>query len=365
MKELCIDARMSMNSGIGTYIRNIVKHLKNGPFKVKLILHPHLLDLWPEAHSMDLILTSAPIYSMEEQIKLPFLIPKCDIFWSPHYNVPLLPIRAKKRVVTLHDVNHLFFAKKLPIHKKYYAKIVIRSATQLSDCIITSSTFSKEEIIKFTKAKKEKIEVIYHGIDRSHFKSNFEPEYLKTIQIKYNLPSKFFLFVGTLAPHKNIARLLKAWNILSNTHPDWHLVLVGKQTNDVEWKQVILQNPSLKEKIHFLGQINDLDLPGIYHLGFATILPSLYEGFGLTPLESISCATPIILSNVTSLPEIYGSSAIYIDPYNESDIAQKIEKMILDSKSYSQLKQIGIEKSQQFSWESSVTKHIHLLTRLS
>ncbi|HEY5236346.1 MAG TPA: hypothetical protein VIJ14_09225, partial [Rhabdochlamydiaceae bacterium] len=107
MKEICIDVRMAFHSGIGTYIRNIVSLLKDGPFKIKLIVNAEIIKKWPALASFDLISTSAPLYSIQEQMQLPFLIPSCDVFWTPHYNIPLFPIRAKKRVTTIHDVYHL------------------------------------------------------------------------------------------------------------------------------------------------------------------------------------------------------------------------------------------------------------------
>ena len=363
MKELCIDARMSLNSGIGTYIRNIVGQLKKSSLKLRLIVSQDIVDKWPESKSFDLILTSAPIYSIEEQIKLPFLIPKCDFFWSPHYNVPLLPIRAKIRILTLHDVYHLAFAKTLSFHKRFYAKAMINSAVRLSDCIITDSVFSESEIVKYTGVQREKIQIIYHGIDHLHFKNEFSASFLSAVQAKYNLPEKFFLFVSTLASHKNVARLLKAWNLLKNIHSNWKLIFVGKHTKDTQWKQVIKENPTLIEKVRFLGQVDDADLPGIYHLAFATILPSLYEGFGLPPLESMSCGTPVIVSNVASFPEICGACAIYIDPYDESNIAKGIQQMIQDPLLHSQLAQIGIKRSQQFDWQQSAERHIQIFER--
>src|SRR5690349_8243231 len=125
MKEVCIDVRMAMSSGIGTYIRNLLSRLKEGPFQLRLIANPDTIERWPLLSSFDLLLTRAPIYSIEEQVKFPFLIPYCDLFWSPHYNIPLLPIRAKKRMVTIHDVCHLARGDLLPFYKRIYAKAVI------------------------------------------------------------------------------------------------------------------------------------------------------------------------------------------------------------------------------------------------
>ncbi|HUD02034.1 MAG TPA: glycosyltransferase, partial [Rhabdochlamydiaceae bacterium] len=158
---------MAFNSGIGTYVRNIVSLLKDGPFKMKLIANAEIIKKWPALASFDLISTSAPLYSIQEQIQFPFLIPSCDLFWTPHYNIPLFPIRAKKRVTTIHDVYHLAYGKTLSLPKRLYAKAVIKVAATISDHIITDSTFSKEEIIKYTTTPREKITVISLGVDLS------------------------------------------------------------------------------------------------------------------------------------------------------------------------------------------------------
>ncbi len=361
MKDLCIDARMSFNSGIGTYIRNLVSQLKNSPFKIKLIVHKEAIDKWPECQSFDLITSSSPIYSIEEQIKLPLIIPKCDLFWSPHYNIPTLPIRAKKRILTLHDVYHLAFRKALNLPQKIYATTMINAATRFSDAIITNSLFSKSEIIKYTNTPKDKIHPIYLGIDHKHFKKDFESSYLTAIKHKYQLPEKFFLFVSNLAPHKNIPRLLDAWNSLQNSYPHWKLILVGKQTHNADYQKTNLASLHTQ----FLGHIENEDLPGIYHQAYATIHPSLYEGFGITPLESMKCGTPTILSNIASLPEIYEDCALYIDPYSTTSIAQGMKQMIEEPTMRQTLALKGYKKSLHFCWKQTTEKHLETFEKIT
>ena len=165
MKELCIDARMIFSSGIGTYLKNLLLALKSSPFKCRLLMDPACIEKLSWLSHFEIIPLSAGIYSIQEQLKLPLLIPKCDLFWSPHYNVPVLPIRAKKRLVTIHDVYHLAYFSTLKWKEKVYAKGVISRAVKVSDQIITDSFFSEAEILKYTRAKKAKISVIPLGVD--------------------------------------------------------------------------------------------------------------------------------------------------------------------------------------------------------
>ncbi len=351
MKELCIDVRMAFHAGVGTYIRNIVPSLAS-LFKLRLIANKGLLQKWPFLNQCDLILTSTPIYSFEEQIKFPFLIPACDLFWTPHYNVPLGSLKSKKRFVTIHDVYHLAFGKTLGYLQRHYAKIVINRAVKISDHILTISQFSKDEIIKHTGVSSEKISSVHLGVDRSRFSDQISHVHLRE---KYNLPSNYFLFVGTLAPHKNIGRLIEAWSHVVRKFPAWKLVLVGKRSKSGSWE------PPLQNSLLFLGQVEDQDLPGLYRGAYAAIHPSLYEGFGLTPLEAMSCGCPTIVSRVASLPEICGDSSFYIDPYDVKDIASGIEKMIQDPDLHNDLKIKGLKRLCNFTWEKTIEKHVEIM----
>jgi len=259
MKEICIDARMAFHSGIGTYIRNIIPMLKNGPFKLRLIVNAEVVKKWPELSTFDLILARAPIYSLAEQVTLPFLVPRCDLFWSPHYNTPVMPLRARKRVVTIHDVYHLAFGQTLSLPKRLYAQTVIKRAAKISDHILTDSKFSKDEIMKYTGTKKEKISAVHLGVDSSFFCPTQEEGFLQQLREKYQLPKKYFLFVSNLAPQKNIGRLLQAWDILIKKFPDWKLVLVGKKVKVDAWEFILDQNSLLKSRVLFLGQVDNRD----------------------------------------------------------------------------------------------------------
>jgi glycosyltransferase involved in cell wall biosynthesis len=357
MKELCIDVRMAWHAGIGTYIRNIVPSLAHS-FKLRLIADELSVQKWPFLSQCDLILTRIPIYSIEEQIKFPFLVPACDIFWTPHYNTPVAGLKSKKRIVNIHDVYHLAFSHTLGYLQRVYAKMMINRAATVSDHILTLSQFSKDEIIKYTGVDSEKISAIHLGVDRSHFSEESHA------QEKYKLPSHYLLFVSTLSPHKNVERLILAWNMIIEKFPAWKLVLVGKRGKTSPWESIINSNPSLQKSLLFLGHVDDQDLPALYRHAHAIVHPSLYEGFGLTPLEAMSCGCPAVISKVASLPEVCGDSALYVDPYNIQDIAAGMEKILRDPKLHAELRTKGLERSRSFIWSTTVEKHIAILDSL-
>ena len=161
-------------SGIGTYISNILPKIISLCPDITFNLLGDKLSLqklaWASSPNVYLIDCISPIYSINEQIELFRKVPASDILWAPHYNIPVLPVRVKKRIVTVHDVYHLAFIDRLPLMQKSYARIMLKAAVEKSDRVITVSNFSKEEIIKFTRADRNKIKVLYNGINTDIFK---------------------------------------------------------------------------------------------------------------------------------------------------------------------------------------------------
>jgi len=250
LKTLTIDARMLNSSGIGRYIKELIPYLKD---EFKLILIVSSKDADSIDSDIDTIILDAPIYSISEQLQLPLKIPKCDIFFSPHYNIPLLPIRAKQRVATIHDVYHLAFADTLSIPQRLYSKFLIDRALKLSDTIITSSHFSKNEIIKYTNTTRD-IEVVYSGVNRDIFRVILDDNALLSVRAKYKLPEEFILFVGNLKPHKNLSRVL-----LALKDRDYNLVIVGKRANliifDPKYKFFVKNSQLLFDNQELYGKV--------------------------------------------------------------------------------------------------------------
>jgi len=361
MRSLTIDFRMHNASGIGTYIKNIIPYLIDR-FDVTLLGNVEEIKKYNWSDKIHIIETDSKIYSIREQLELPLKIPKCDIFWSPHFNIPILPIKAKKRIVTIHDVFHLAFYNYLNFKQKIYSKFVINQAVDRSNLIITVSNFSANEIRKYTNTSK-KIEIVYNAVNLDRFKPIEEDkEALKKIKEKYNLPNEFILFVGNVKPHKNLKRLLLALKNLET-----NLVIVGKKegfiTGDEGISNLIKEN-NIENKIFFTGYVQDEDLPAIYNLATLFIFPSLYEGFGIPPLEAQACGCPVICSNAASLPEVYGDSVLYCNPYDPNDIKEKIEILVNDEGLREELRLKGFENVKRFSWKKSAKKIIEIIERL-
>ncbi len=360
MKEVCVDARMLSSSGIGTYLRNLLVQLKDAPFRFKLIVRSDALQKheWPIdcLGEFDLIFCDAQIYSIQEQLQLPRLIPTCDLFWSPHFNIPFLPIRARKRVVTVHDAYHLAFFNRLRFFEKCYARAIFARLKNYADSFITVSQFSKTELCTYAKFSSEKIFPISNGIDHVRFAAK-DPEKIKALKQRYCLPEKFLLFVGNLKPHKNVQGLIRAFHLLQETNPsDYGLVVVGKRAKLRTAEQQLPEDL----KIFILEDIEDEELPLLYQSATLFILPSFYEGFGLTPLEAMSSGCPVVVSRVASLPEVCGNAAEYVDPYDVADIARGISKVLNNGVLQEELKRKGFEQAAQFSWKKAAMEHVRI-----
>ncbi|MCK5569139.1 MAG: glycosyltransferase family 4 protein [Spirochaetes bacterium] len=365
MLRLIIDCRMINSSGIGVYLQNLIPYLKNH-FSLTLLGNPDEIRKYQWHNNSAIINFFSPIYSVKEQIGYPLKIKKSDIFWTPHYNIPVFPVRAKKRVATVHDLNHIAFSSTLSFKQKLYARFMVKKVVTMSDKIITDSFFSYNEIMKYTNGVHDKkISVINLGIDRNIFKQIHKKNILLKVAQKYNLPQRFILYVGNVKPHKNLKSLLKAFHkLLIEKTNDLSLIIVGKKegflTGASKIFTILEENASLKEKVIFTGFVENEELPVFYNLASVFVFPSLYEGFGLPPLEAMACGCPAIVSGTSSLPEICGDAAYYINPLNTDEIADKICTVLIDEDLRQELVTKGIERVKRYNWEESARKHIEL-----
>lgn len=276
--------------------------------------------------------------------------PSYDLYWQPNF-IPNNGIKAKKIVTTIHDFSFILYKDFHPKERiKYLEKFFFKNILK-SDIIITGSEYTKQEIIKRLNFSEDKIKVIYHGINHKLFKPN------DNIKTNLKLPNKFLLSVGSIEPRKNLINLLKAYNNLDkNIQEEYKLVLVGfKGWENIEIINIINKN---KNNIYYLGFVSDEELADIYNLASLFIFPSFYEGFGLPPIEAMACGTPVVSSNLTSMPEICQDAVIYCNPYEINDIGNKIMQVLNDSKLQNKLIMKGLKRASEFRWEKSANDHL-------
>ncbi|MBE3094298.1 MAG: glycosyltransferase family 4 protein [Actinobacteria bacterium] len=354
MISLSIDTRMINASGIGRYIQNLIPYfIKDSNLKITCLGNIEVLSKYHWFPEVKFINLHSKIFSVSEQIELPIKIPACDIFWSPQYNVPILPIRAKRRVITIPDVFQLAFFHKLSILKKIYVKIIVNIGVLISDKIVTISFFSLEEILKYTLANKENIEVIYCAVE-DNFYGNI---------ISSSKKEKYILFVGNIKPHKNIKNALTAFRVVSKKFNDYKFYLVGKKEGFITgYGNIANLIDGIEDKVIFTGYVSDDQLKEYYNGASLLFFPSFYEGFGLPILEAMKINIPIISSKTGSLLEIGGDAILYCDPNDIEDMADKLEYVMDNRYTLSEMKYV--EQLKKFSWESAAKKYIKIFENL-
>lgn len=349
-KQLVIDCRMINKSGIGTYLKNIIPGIiLSNEYNITCMGYEELKEFY-WFKNVKYINLKTPILSFSEQIELPLKIPKCDIFWSPNWNIPLFPIRAKKRIVTIHDVYHLANPLLFSYFKINLVKLYMKFIKISSENVITVSEFSKKEIIKYTSIPPEKITVIYLAVENNF--NEFTP--IKKIDEEY------ILFVGNVKPHKNLKLCLEAFKLIKNKNVKFYIV--GKKdgfiTNDIVLMDSI---KNLDERIVFTGHISDVELKNFYKNAKLFLFPSIYEGFGLPILEAMKFNLPIIASKEASIPEVAGDKVIYFDSSNVTDLINKIDDFF-SGKLNCHINEY-VDHLKNFEWKRTVSMHIRLLNK--
>jgi glycosyltransferase involved in cell wall biosynthesis len=357
--RVAIDTRKIHDFGIGTYIRNLLRQLARIDQNTEYVLLCREPDVGIAAQlgpNFRGVVEPSPNYSLREQIHVPWVLrrERPDVFHAPHYVLP--PAVRCRSVVTIHDCIHLMFPQYLPNRAAYaYARASMWAAARRSDRILTVSEASKRDILHFFNVQPEKIVVVYNAIDE-HFSATPSEEQVARIRERYQLDHKFVLYVGNIKPHKNLVRLIEAFSQLRRTHDDLKLLIIGDEISKLPALRRAVHRNKLHKFVRFLGYLKDDTLTVLYRLASVFVFPSLYEGFGLPPLEAMASGTPVVTSNVSSLPEVTGDAAVLVDPYDIDSIGDGMRRILDDPRLAEELRAKGLKRAREFSWERSVEK---------
>ena len=270
-----------------------------------------------------------------------------DIFHATNH---LLAYFGRARTVyTLHDLIFLRYPQYHLPYNRWYLTLSMPRYLRAADVVVTPSECSRQDAIEYYGLPPEKIRVIYEAAAPS-FEPVTDQARLVRVRQKYGLPQQFILHVGTIEPRKNLSRLLDVFKALLPDWPDLKLVLIGKKgwLYDSFFKH--LTALGLQDQVIFPGYVDEVELPVFYNLATVFVFPSLYEGFGLGPLEAMACGTPVVCSNSSSLPEVVGQAGLLVTPTDSAALATAIREVLNKAELRADLKQRSLARARQFSW---------------
>ena len=349
MAKIAIDAR-EISTSTGRYVERLIFYLQkiDKANKYLILLKPEDYTSWqPSNDNFEKVLCSAEKFTWAEQtdFKKQLKQLKPDLV---HFAMVQQPIFYKGKVVTtMHDLTTTRFKNPTKNsfvfwYKQQVYKFVNWRVARKSKYIITPSNFVKNDIAIYEGIKKSKILVTYEAAD----------EITEAIKPIKELQSKQFIFyVGRPQPHKNLARLIEAFSLLKKTNPELLLVLAGKKDKMYDSFIETAKDLGVEDSVVFTGFVSEGQLKWLYKGCKAYVFPSLSEGFGLPGLEAMQHGAPVVSSNATCLPEIYGDAAYYFDPLDIHDMASSINTVINDTNIRNKLIKNGRKKAKEYSWE--------------
>jgi glycosyltransferase involved in cell wall biosynthesis len=322
------DQRWIGNHGIGRFARHVLASLDYRP--VQLRSNPAApLDSWLLSRAL-------------RQLK------HTDLFFSPGYNTPVFC--ASPFVFTIHDLTHIHCPESRRPHVQLYYATVMKRACRRAARIITVSEFTRKQIIDWSEVAPEKVVNVGNGIE-----STYHPQ-----GDSYVLGFPYLLSVSNRKPHKNEFRIVEAF-AKADLDPRMRLVFTGETTEKLShW----IDTQQVRSRVEFMGNVPEESLPSLYRGAQALIFPSLYEGFGLPIIEAMACGTPVVTSNITAMPETAGFAALFVNPRSVEEIANAMERIIGDRSLRNQMRDQGIIRAGEFSWEATCLRVAQLLREI-
>lgn len=276
-----------------------------------------------------------------------------DVYYSPDYILP--PLRRGRAVVTVHDLSFLTVPQAADAGLRAYLTDAVPRSVARADHVLADSEHTRQDLARLLRTPAPKISVLYSGVSPA-FRRVEEGERLAEVRARYGLAGPFVLGLGTIEPRKNLERLIEAFGRLVAAGEPHALALVGGQGWLYGPIYERVQALGLADRVHFLGFVPDADLPPLYSAAEAFAFPSLYEGFGLPPLEALACGTPTVVSNVSSLPEVVGDAALQVAPTDVDALAAALARLLHDEPLRARLRDAGPRQASRFTWPAAAAQ---------
>jgi glycosyltransferase involved in cell wall biosynthesis len=365
--NVAIDIRRMTEFGVGTYIRNVARALGRLDHETRyfLIGPPQKVaeigPLPPNFKAVPFVETdTTPKGYLEFRTTVKRL--RCDLVHVPHlFWLPRsLPC---PYVMTVHDLlEHMYGTHDHSSLRQSLHEVMTRRVLRGAARILAVSQFTKQEIEKLVGIRPDRIEVVYNAIDERFLHGHASEADRQLIAQRYQVNYPFLLYAGSIRPHKNVIRIIEAFSALKTelekdgSYPDLKLIIIGDDlSGNPDLRRTVIRS-GVQNDVRFLGFVPIEVLRILYDNAKIFVFPSLYEGFGLPPLEAMAHGTPVVTSNTSSLPEVTGKGAVLVNPENVFEIRRALYRVLTDSALRERLKKQGFEQSQRFSWNKSAQR---------
>jgi glycosyltransferase involved in cell wall biosynthesis len=373
--RIAIDIRRMYEFGLATYIRNVVRTLgridsTNEYYLVGAAARFEQLGELPQ--NFHFLPLQNPETNFANYLEMHKVINahQVDLIHVPHtFWRPL--ITKAPFVITVHDLlDYMYRARtnngaRRMMHS-YFTRQVMHHAAR----IFAVSNFTKRDVGRFFNVKPEKIEVVYNALDENFLRGHSTAAEQAIIRGRYQVDSPFLLYAGRISPHKNVARIIEAFSALKGelakegTYPDLKLIVIGDEVSkNPDIRRAVIRS-GVQHDVRFLGYVSIDVLRVFFDMAKVFVFPSLYEGFGLPPLEAMAHGTPVVASNTSALPEVVGNAALMVNPENVFEISRALLRVLTDQSLRERMKAAGIEQAHRFSWDASVGRMLEIYAQV-
>ena len=368
-------AAVNQRAGVGRYTRGLVSALAKLDDDNEYVLlyardrkagaKPFFADR-ANFHERPVAISEKSLAVVWHRLRLPIsverLIGAVSVFHSPDFTLP--PLRRGQGIVTVHDLSFLLFPECHERRLREYLERAVPWSVSRAAVVLADSENTMNDLICLLDVEPDRVEVVYPGVDE-HFQRVEDQDQLQCVRQRLGLMFPFILYIGTIEPRKNLSRLIQAYaRLKARRQIDHKLVIAGQKgwLYDEVFRRAI--DLRVADDVVFPGYVPDSDLPSLYTLADAFVFPSLYEGFGLPPLEAMACGTPVVTSTASSLPEVVGDASITVNPTDVDELAHAIALVLSDSELRRRLTQAGLERARVLTWAAAAEKLLGVYQRL-
>src|SRR5262245_50951170 len=372
--RIAIDIRKINEFGVGTYIWNLIRNiaaLDTGNEYLLLGTSRHLHELGPLPPNFKQLYHPEGNSFLNNHWKVPALLRRnqVDVFHVPHHEAPLFP--SCKLVVTIHDCVHLLFPQedesRLRKHRSYLGT---KRTVERAKHILAVSNSTKADLIHIFETPEWKVSVVHNALDE-RFAFHHSTDERKQVLERYQLKEPFILYSGKIRPHKNLHRLIEAFAVLKSElgederYKNLKLIIIGDELSKHQYLRLTVVRSGVQQDVRFFGFVPYPILRVFYQSASLFAFPSLYEGFGLPPLEAMANKTAVLASNTSSLPEVLEDAAVLVNPKKVFEIARGMKSILLDDKVRQQLIMKGTKQVTKYSWRLAAERVIETYKRVA